>query len=299
MRHLIALKDLSADEINGLIVSAEGCKRQLLEGRKSDKLKGKNVVTAFYENSTRTRLSFETAASYLGADIYSLSVATSSVRKGESLIDTGKTLKALCADIVVIRHEVSGAPLLLSKEVDVSVVNAGDGMHEHPTQCLLDLLTMKEVKGKIEGLKVSIVGDIAHSRVARSNIIALKKLGAAVTVCGPKTLVPMQIADMGAKITFNVDEAIKDADIVMGLRLQNERQQGGLLPNVYEYNEIYGLSEERLKHLNSDAYIMHPGPVNRGVEIDSIVADGPNSLIDTQVLNGVAVRMAVFSALDL
>jgi aspartate carbamoyltransferase catalytic subunit len=269
--------------------------KQLLmqNAKKMPHLQGKSVVALFYENSTRTRLSFELAAKYLGATFSNLGVSSSSVNKGETLLDTGKTIEAMGTDVVVIRHQMSGAPKFLADHFSGSVINAGDGTHEHPTQALLDMLTMKERFGGIDGLNVSIIGDIAHSRVARSNLWGLKKLGANVTLCGMKTMMPPEIEKTGANITSNVSEAIENADVVMALRIQKERLEGALLPSAREYHNFFGLNEEVLKACKKDVLIMHPGPMNRGVELTSAVADADNSAITTQVTNGVAVRMAL------
>jgi aspartate carbamoyltransferase catalytic subunit len=250
-------------------------------------------VNLFYEPSTRTRVSFEIAAKRLSADVINIVAETSSVRKGESLIDTGKNLEALKIDIIVLRHNSSGAAHLLARNVGVSVVNAGDGWHEHPTQALLDIFTLKEKFGKIQGLNVTIIGDIAHSRVARSNIWGLTKLGANVCVCAPKELLPQDIEKLGVKATTDIDEALKDADCINVLRMQLERDERSVFPSALEYFKQYGITQERINKLKRKILIMHPGPLNRGVEISSEVADGENSLILEQVTNGIAVRMAV------
>jgi aspartate carbamoyltransferase catalytic subunit len=256
-------------------------------------LRGRVVINLFYESSTRTRTSFELAGKYMSADMSNLNVSTSSVSKGETLIDTGKTLDAMATDVVIIRHSAAGAPALLAENMKARIINAGDGYHEHPTQALLDMLTIKQYKGKIEGLKVAIIGDLAHSRVARSNFWGLTTMGANVVLCGPTTLIPRDMEKAGATIVTNMDEAIKDADVVMMLRLQLERQQKGLFPSIREYAKYYGLNPQRLRLAKSDALVMHPGPMNRGVEITSEVADGVQSVIEEQVTNGVAVRMAL------
>ena len=255
-------------------------------------------MTLFYENSTRTRLSFELAAKYMSANAANISASGSSVAKGETLIDTAQTIDAMGTDILVMRHDMSGAPHLIAPLVNASVVNAGDGMNEHPTQALLDMFTMLEKKGSIEGLKVAIVGDITHSRVVRSNIYGLTKLGAEVTVGGPSTLMPQGIEQMGVKVFNTVHEAIVGADVVMGLRIQLERQKKGLFPSIREYYRFFGIDETRLKFAKPGALLMHPGPVNRGVEFSSSVIDGPQSVINEQVTNGVAVRMAVMYLLS-
>ena len=255
-------------------------------------------MNLFYENSTRTRLSFELAAKYMSANAANITASGSSVAKGETLIDTAETINAMGTDILVMRHSMSGAPHLLSPLVSASVVNAGDGMNEHPTQALLDMLTIKEHKGHIEGLKVAIVGDVYHSRVVRSNIYGLTKLGAEVSVGGPSTLMPMGIEEMGVKVFDNVQEAIVDADVVMGLRIQLERQKKGLFPSIREYFRFFGIDEQRLRLAKPDAIVMHPGPVNRGVELSTSVIDGSRSVITDQVTSGVAVRMAVMYMLS-
>ncbi|MBM7581984.1 aspartate carbamoyltransferase catalytic subunit [Caldicoprobacter guelmensis] len=293
-KDLLGLRGLSRVEIEEILTTAEEMKSLLLSGSKeSSLLQNKSVVTLFYENSTRTRFSFEFAAKYLGAHTASVAVSSSSVAKGESLIDTGKTIQSMGVDVIVIRHPMSGAPHLLAKHVSASVINAGDGINEHPTQALLDMFTMKEKKGAIDGLRVAIIGDILHSRVARSNIWGLTTMGAEVRVAGPPTLMPPDIDKMGVKVFYKVEEAIKDADVVMGLRLQKERQQKGLLPSLREYTRLFGITEERIRLAAKDALIMHPGPVNRGVEIASELVDGEQSVINQQVTNGVAVRMAL------
>jgi aspartate carbamoyltransferase catalytic subunit len=251
------------------------------------------VVLLFYEPSTRTRISFELAAKRLSADVLNISASTSSVAKGESLIDTARTLEAMKADFVVIRHSMAGAPQILARTISASIVNAGDGTHEHPTQGLLDMFTIWEKKGKLSGLKVAIVGDILHSRVARSNIWGLNKMGAKVYVVGPATLIPPRIEQMGVEIFYDLDEIIDELDVINILRIQMERQKENLFPSLREYNEIFGITDERLKRAKKDLLVMHPGPMNRGIEISSSVADSPRSVITEQVTNGIAVRMAV------
>ena len=251
------------------------------------------MITLFYENSTRTRMSFELAGKYLSADMANISATGSSVAKGESLIDTGKTLDMMGTDVIVIRHGCSGAPHLLAKNVKASVINAGDGMNEHPTQALLDMFTVQEEKGRIEGLKVAIIGDILHSRVARSNIYGFTKMGAEVCVGGPSTLLPKEMDKLGVSVYPSIQEAIIDADVIINLRIQLERQKSGLLPTAREYARFFGVNENRLGYAKSDALIMHPGPVNRGIELTSSVADHERSVINKQVTNGVAVRMAL------
>lgn len=293
MEHLTGIAELSGAEIIELLDRAADAKKRLLARKKTETLKGRSVAMLFYENSTRTKLSFEEAAKYLGADVYGLAVASSSVQKGESLVDTGRTLDALQTDIVVIRHSLSGVPIFLKKHVSASIVNAGDGMREHPTQALLDFLTMRERFGDFRGLNVTILGDVRHSRVARSNIIGLSRLGANVTVSGPGTLVPQEIAALSCQIEPDMTESVRRADVIMGLRLQTERQQSALIPSLQEYNKIYGITEELLKNNARGAVILHPGPVNRDVELAHGLVEAERSLIHTQVTNGVAVRMAV------
>ena len=296
---LLGLKELSAEQIKNILSEAADMKK-IVVGAKEKKIKnlqGKTVVNLFYENSTRTRLSFELAAKYMSANAANISASGSSVAKGETLTDTAETINAMGTDILVMRHSMSGAPHMLSRLISASVVNAGDGMNEHPTQALLDMLTMIEHKGHIEGLKVAIIGDIYHSRVVRSNIYGLTKLGAEVTVGGPSTLMPMGIEELGVKVFTNIHEAIVDADVVMGLRIQLERQKKGLFPSVREYFRFFGVDDSRLKLAKPDAIVMHPGPVNRGVELSTTVIDGDRSVITQQVTSGVAVRMAVMDML--
>lgn len=298
MKDLLGLKDVSGQEIRRILDEAFRLKKEVLEGSKKDScLSGKSVITLFYENSTRTRLSFELASKYLGATAANIAASGSSVAKGETLIDTAKTIDRMAADIVIIRHSASGAPHLISRYTNASVVNAGDGMHEHPTQALLDLMTMQEKKGRIEGLRVAIVGDVKHSRVARSNIYGLHKMGAEVVLAGPSTLMPADLEAMGVKTYCDVDRAVYGADVVMGLRIQLERQKKGLFPTVREYHKFFGIDERRLKLAAPDAIVMHPGPVNRGVELSADVIDGPQSVICDQVTNGVCIRMAVLKML--
>lgn len=293
-KDLLSLRDLSPEEIRLLLATAESFREISLRPiKKVPALRGKTVVNLFFEPSTRTRTSFELAAKRLSADIVNISAQTSSITKGETVLDTIKNLEALKVDIVVVRHPAAGVPHAIAKRVFASVINAGDGAHEHPTQALLDLLTIQEKKGRIEGLKVSIVGDIAHSRVARSNIWGLTKLGARVLVCGPPTLMPPHIEQLGVRVIYEVAEAIREADVLMLLRIQHERQEATLVPSLREYRLRYGIDRERLKLAKPGVLIMHPGPINRGVELDSSVADGPYSVILDQVTNGLAVRMAV------
>lgn len=298
-KDLLGLKDLSVEEIYEILDAAAEMKKLILSGKKqSDLLKGKALVTLFYENSTRTRSSFELAAKYLGASVVNLSVATSSVQKGETLIDTGKNLDAMQVDFIVIRHQMAGAPKLLAENVKVSVLNGGDGMHEHPTQALLDICTLREKFGKLDGLKVAILGDIKHSRVAMSNLFGLKKLGAEVYMYAPATMIPKEIDRLGAHVCTSREEAVEGADAVMGLRIQLERQNGGLFPSLSEYSRFYGVNDGLLKYAKKDVLVLHPGPVNRGVELTTQVIDGEKSVILEQVTNGVAVRMALLKLLN-
>ena len=295
---LLGLENLTAEQINNILSHASEMKKVVLgDNKKIANLQGKTVVNLFYENSTRTRTSFELAAKYMGANAANITSSGSSVEKGETLIDTAQTLNAMGTDILVMRHSMSGAPNVIEPMIDASVINPGDGMHEHPTQALLDMLTMLEHKGHIEGLKVAIIGDVYHSRVVRSNIYGLKKLGAEVTLGGPATLMAKDIDKMGVKTFNNVQEAIIDADVVMALRIQLERQKKGLFPSIREYFKFFGIDESRLKLAKPDAIVMHPGPVNRGVELSSTVIDGDRSVITQQVTSGVAVRMAVMDML--
>jgi len=293
-KDLLGLEHLDKKELQLILDSVKPFKSLFTRSvKKAPTLIGKTVVTLFYEPSTRTRTSFEIAAKRLSADVVNLTVSASSVVKGESLIDTGKTLEAMKADYVIIRHSLSGTPEILARNLNASIINAGDGFHEHPTQGLLDLYTMYEKKKKLEGLRVLLVGDILHSRVAKSNIWALTKMGAQVAVSGPPTLIPPNIESLGVKVHYDLDEAIKDADVVNILRIQLERQQENLFPSVHEYVELYQLTKERLAKSKPNVLIMHPGPMNRGIEISSAVADSPNAVINEQVTNGIAVRMAV------
>ncbi|WP_443147424.1 aspartate carbamoyltransferase catalytic subunit [Prosthecomicrobium sp. N25] len=297
-KHLLGIEDLRPEEIVMLLDRAE---EQVAVSRRVEKkrhvLSGRTQINLFFEASTRTQSSFEIAGKRLGADVMNMAVATSSVKKGETLIDTATTLNAMRPDILVVRHHAAGAVHLLARKVSCSVVNAGDGAHEHPTQALLDALTIRRHKGAIRGLVVAICGDVAHSRVARSNIIALNALGARVRVVGPSTLMPKGIERMGVEVFTRMREGLKDADIVMMLRLQRERMNGSFVPSVREYFHHWGLDQEKLDYAKPDALVMHPGPMNRGVEIDPEVADGPQSLIAAQVEMGVAVRMAVLESL--
>jgi aspartate carbamoyltransferase catalytic subunit len=298
-RHLLGIEGLSREEILGLLDLAEefvDLNRQIEKKRTS--LRGRTQINLFFENSTRTQASFELAGKRLGADVMNMSIGSSSMRKGETLIDTAITLNAMRPDILVVRHHASGAVELLARKVDGSVINAGDGAHEHPTQALLDALTIRRNKGRIEGLIVTICGDILHSRVARSNIILLNALGARVRVVAPSTLLPPGIERFGVEVFRDMRGGLSDADIVMMLRLQRERMNGSLVPSTQEYFHYFGLNQKKLGYAKPDALVMHPGPMNRGVEIDSSVADGAQSLIREQVEMGVAVRMAVLEALS-
>jgi len=298
-KHLLDIETLTKEDIELILENAVGFKEVFTRTvKKVPPLRGKTVVNLFFEASTRTRTSFEIAAKRLSADLVNFSVSTSSVQKGESLLDTARTIEAMGADFIVMRHSCPGAPYLLSRRINTAIINAGDGTHEHPTQGLLDMFTIKEKKGTFNGLKVSIVGDILHSRVARSNMWALLKLGADITFVGPPTLIPREFADYGVKICYNLDEGIHDADVINLLRIQLERQQRNLFPSIREYKLLYGVTMERLKKAKPDVLIMHPGPINRGVEISEEVADGPHSVITEQVTNGVAVRMAVLFLLN-
>lgn len=293
-KHLLDIESLTAEEVTTILDTAKEFKAVGQRAiKKVPALRGKTVVNLFVEPSTRTRVSFELAAQRLTADIVNFSAEASSFRKGETLKDTALNLQALNADIIIIRSGSAGAPHFLSRVLNTSVVNAGDGAHSHPTQALLDIFTIREKKGDLKGLKVTILGDILYSRVARSNIWALTKLGAKVTLCGPPTLVPGVFEEMGCTVTHNIDEAIADADIVNLLRIQHERQRRTMFPSIGEYSALFGLNKKRFESLKPDALIMHPGPINRGVEIDSDLADGNRSVIMDQVTNGLAVRMAV------
>jgi len=293
-KDLLGLKDISAEEIEHILETAKTMKYILTtNNKKTPHLQGKSVVTLFYENSTRTRLSFELASKYMSSSSANVSASSSSVSKGETLIDTAKTIDMMGTDVIILRHPMSGAPHLIAKNVNASVINAGDGMNEHPTQALLDMFTIYEKKGSLKGLKVAIIGDIMHSRVARSNIWGMTKLGAEVSVAGPSTLMPVGIEKTGVKVFSTIQEALIDADVVMGLRIQLERQKKGLFPTAREYSKFFGLDNKRLKFAKKDALVLHPGPVNRGLELSTHVVDGDQSCINEQVTNGVAVRMAV------
>jgi len=299
-KHLLGLQDVSAEEIL-LVLNVAQCFKTPNGAVRRDKLpflKGKTLVNLFFENSTRTRTSFELAAKRLSADVLNFTASTSSMSKGETILDTARVIEAMGSDFIVCRHSCPGTPDYLAAHVWSSVINAGDGAHEHPTQGLLDMFTMREHKGRLEDLKVVILGDILHSRVARSNIWGLTKLGAHVVVCGPKTLIPPTLYRLGVEVCYHLDEAIKDADVINLLRIQLERQQKNLFPSIREYRHLYGLTDKRLGVAKPDVLIMHPGPVNRGVEISDEVADGPHSVITRQVTNGVAIRMAVLYLLN-
>jgi aspartate carbamoyltransferase catalytic subunit len=292
--HLLGIEPLTPDEITLILDTAEGFSDiATREIKKVPTLRGKTVVNFFVEPSTRTRSSFELAEKRLSADSLNFSTSTSSLVKGETLLDTLRNLEAMDPDFIVLRHSEAGAPHFLAKHGKTSIVNAGDGAHEHPTQALLDAFTIRRKKARIAGLKVAIVGDILHSRVARSNVLLLVKMGANVTVCGPPTLLPRGLAQLGATVTHRMDEAVEGADVVMMLRIQRERMKGGFFPTLREYAAFYGLDATRMKRAASDAIVMHPGPINRGVEIMGDVADGSASVILDQVRSGVAVRMAV------
>ena len=293
-KDILGIRELSVDEINLILDTADSfVEVSTREIKKVPTLRGKTIVNLFYEASTRTRTSFEIAAKRLSADTINISASTSSVVKGETLIDTARNLEAMNPDVIVIRHSAAGAPHMLARMIRPSIINAGDGAHEHPTQSLLDMLTIRSKKGKIAGLKVAIIGDIAHSRVARSNIYGLTKMGAQVAVAGPATMLPRDIEKMAVTVSSRIDTAIGDADIVMVLRIQTEREQQNIFPSLREYASCFGLNANNIKLAKDDALVMHPGPINRGVEISPDIADGPYSVILDQVTNGVAVRMAL------
>jgi aspartate carbamoyltransferase catalytic subunit len=292
-RHLLGLENIPKEDIELILDTAVSFKEVIQRPiKKVPTLQGKTIVNLFFESSTRTRVSFELAGRRLSADVTSFQASTSSVNKGETLLDTAKNIEAMKVDMVVMRHSAVGAPYFLSKHLTSNIINAGDGTHEHPTQALLDMFTIKEKCGKIDGLKICIVGDISHSRVALSNIYGLKIMGAEVSVCGPATLIPKDIEKLGVKVYTDIEEAIKNVDILNVLRIQMERQSSALFPSLREYRTFFGINPERMK-INKDIVIMHPGPINRGIELDAEVADGNNSVILQQVENGVAVRMAV------
>ncbi|MEW6145969.1 MAG: aspartate carbamoyltransferase catalytic subunit [Thermodesulfobacteriota bacterium] len=294
-KHILGLEELSAEEISLILDTAESMKEvSERDVKKVPALRGVTVCNLFFEPSTRTRSSFEIAEKRLSADVLNFTTSQSSVVKGESLLDTARNLEAMGASMIVIRHPMSGAPWLLAKELESSIINAGDGSHEHPSQGLLDLFTIRQLKGRIEGLKVVIVGDILHSRVARSNIWGFMKLGAEVRVVGPPTLVPKYIESIDVKSFYSLDKAVEGADVVIMLRIQKERQDSEFFPSLREYSRFYGLTREKLRCAARDVTVMHPGPINRGVELSSDIADGPGSVILEQVANGIAVRMAMF-----
>jgi aspartate carbamoyltransferase catalytic subunit len=298
-KHLLDIETLAADEISAILDTARAFK---VVGERAVKtvpaLRGRTVVNLFIEPSTRTRTSFELSERRLSADIVNFTAEASSLRKGETLKDTARNLEAMKVDLIVIRHSASGAPHFLARVLDAHVINAGDGAHEHPTQALLDAFTILEKKGRLSGLNVTILGDILYSRVARSNLWALTKLGAKVTLCGPSTLLPKSFERMGCRVTYDIEEAIRGADVINLLRIQHERQSKTMFPSVNEYARLFGLDQQRLRLAKPDVLIMHPGPINRGVEIDSDIADGERSVILEQVTNGVAVRMAVLFLLN-
>ncbi len=299
-KDILGMQQLSSKEIDDILDTALNMKKILSSGnKKTAYLQGKTVITLFYENSTRTRMSFELAGKYLGAQVANIAASSSSVAKGESLYDTAMTLDQMAADMIIMRHPISGSPHFLAPHLEASVINAGDGMDEHPTQALLDMLTILEKKGGFGGLKVAIIGDLAHSRVVRSNIYGLGKMGAKVYLYGPSTLIPPDLAKTGAVICHSMEEALESADVVMGLRLQIERQQKGLFPSINEYSQFYGLNERNIKWAREDAIVMHPGPINRGAEISGGLADSIQSVINEQVTSGVAVRMAILYLLNL
>ena len=297
-KDVLGLYDLSAEEIDEILTVGMSMKKLLKQNiKKLPHLQGKSVTTLFYENSTRTRCSFELAAKYMGAHVVNIAASSSSVQKGETLVDTGKTLDAMKNDVIVIRHPMGGAPRLLAKTVKAHVVNAGDGMNEHPSQALLDMLTMRECFGSLTGLKVAILGDIKHSRVAKSNLFGLSKMGAEVWVYAPKTLIPVGFDELGAHVAKSREEAIDSANVVMGLRIQLERQSGGLFPSLSEYSAFYGVKDDMLKLASPNAIVMHPGPVNRGIELTPSLIDGEQSRIEDQVTSGLCVRMAALTLL--
>jgi aspartate carbamoyltransferase catalytic subunit len=298
-KHLLGLEDLSREEILGILDTAGSFAEISTRSRKKvPALQGRIVFNLFFENSTRTRTSFSLAAKRLSADTQDFTAAVSSLSKGETFIDTARNIEAMGADVMVVRHPTPGAPHLLAKHVRASIINAGDGAHEHPTQGLLDLLTIRRAKGKIAGLTVCLVGDISHSRVARSNIWGLTKLGARVILCGPPTLVPRGMERLGCEVAYHLDDVLPECDVINVLRIQFERQQRGLFPSVAEYSRFYGMTQQRVERAKEDVLLLAPGPINRGVELTPEVADGPNSAILDQVTNGLAVRMAVLYLLS-
>jgi len=293
-KHIFGIDQLSVQDILHILATARSFREISSRPiKKVPTLRGKTIVNLFFEPSTRTRLSFEIAAKRMSADTFNISASTSSATKGETLIDTAKNIQAMNPDVIILRHSSSGAPQLLAKHIDASIVNAGDGAHEHPSQGLLDMMTVMEHKGRIEGLKLAIIGDIAHSRVAVSNIIGFTRMGAEVCVAGPQTFMPAEIGRLGAEVCRSVQDAVRDADVVMALRIQLERQNDSLIPSLREYSRFFGVNRKLLELAKEDAIVMHPGPVNRGVELSPDVADGRRSVILDQVTNGVAVRMAL------
>ncbi len=298
-KDLLGIRELSREEILLLLDTADSFREvSRRDIKKVPTLRGKTVIMLFYEPSTRTRVSFEIAAKRLSADTISISASTSSAAKGETLKDTARNLESMRPDAVIIRHSMAGAPHMLSGVLDSSVVNAGDGAHEHPTQALLDLFTMREKKGTLDGLRIAIIGDVAHSRVARSNIFALSKFDTEITCCAPPTMIPPEIEDLGVRVEYRIEEAVAGKDVVMMLRIQKERGGTSFIPSIKEYSSLYCLKESHLKKAKDNVIVMHPGPINRGVEISDSVADGPYSVILNQVENGVAVRMAVLYLLS-
>ncbi len=293
-KDLLGMQQLNREEIELILDTAVPMKDIINRDiKKVPALRGKAMVTVFYENSTRTRTSFEIAGKYLSADTVNLAVSTSSVQKGESLRDTIKTIEVMGFDLIVVRHSMSGTPHYIARNTSMRVINAGDGTHEHPTQALLDMYSIKEKKGTLDGLKVAIIGDILHSRVARSNIFGLSKFGCEIRVAGPSTLMPPEIEKLGVKSYYSIEQAIDGVDVVNVLRIQKERQQSGMFPSLDEYANLYMLSPDKLRRAKDDVLVLHPGPMNRGVEISSALADGTQSVINEQVTNGVAVRMAL------
>jgi aspartate carbamoyltransferase catalytic subunit len=293
-KDILDMESLSVGEIQYILDTAETLKEISTRPiKKVPTLRGKTVIHFFYEPSTRTKTSFEIAAKRLSADTVSISASTSSIVKGETLVDTAKNLEAMNPDAIIVRHRAAGAPHILARLSHASVINAGDGMHAHPTQALLDMMTVREKRGRLAGLRIAIIGDVAHSRVARSNIVGFIKMGAKVVLAGPATMMPIGVETLGARVTYHVQEAIKDADVVMVLRIQKERQQAFVFPSEREYAQCYGLTQEKLAGAKENVLIMHPGPINRGIEISPEVAEGPYSVILEQVANGVAIRMAL------
>ncbi len=293
-KHILGIEQFSVEDIHFILSTANSFKEISSRPiKKVPTLRGKTIVNLFFEPSTRTRLSFEIAAKRMSADTFNISASTSSATKGETLIDTAKNLEAMKPDIIIMRHSSSGAALMLSQHINASIINAGDGTHEHPSQGLLDMMTVLEHKGRISGLNIAIIGDVSHSRVAHSDIVGFSRLGASVRVAGPRTFIPPGIEQLGARVCHSVEEAVDGADVVMALRIQKERQKDPLIPSLREYAAFFGINRELLKRAQKDVLIMHPGPINRGVEMNPDVADGPGSVIMDQVTNGVAVRMAL------